>query len=193
MYTCNHCMWTFLEIALLRRHLGDGDLIPFCRICNVTFPCWSVLNSHVHPIGPCFTCTQCASQFSTKDALMIHLRFPCTGCSKKFCRLDDLSKHLCHKCPGCSHHFCSTFYLEKHVNKCAASNVQYHQCTQCSHPKCSTNFCTKQALRKHLPSHKNTEQRSTFPERTLTLGSVDSDLSLLCNFLGSDSRTETRI
>ncbi len=83
-------------------------------------------------------CSICSQKFSSKDALMKHLRFKCTKCLTKFCKVDAFFKHLRHKCHRCSSNFCSKAALQKHL----------------SH-KCTTN---KAILGKHLRSVKSNQQ-----------------------------------
>ena len=148
-----------------------------CPACSATFPSSVALVRHTLSHRPMqfFQCTACENIFTSRGSFTDHLSqcpsqdgcYSCSACSKPFSTLKGLRAHErryhfqtpgaaggnAFTCPECEHVFdTQTAYVNHLITHAVQQNHSDPKSLQCQ--VCSSSFYTRQALQKHMNSHK---------------------------------------
>ena len=148
-----------------------------CPACSATFPSSVALVRHTLSHRPMqfFQCAACENIFTSRGSFTEHLSqcpsqegcYSCSACSKPFSTLKGLRAHErryhfqtpgaadgnAFTCPECEQVFgTQTAYVNHLITHAVQQNHSDPKSLQCQ--VCSSSFYTRQALQKHMNSHK---------------------------------------
>jgi len=177
-YQCLLCLKTFVTRKALEGH-QDKKMKFLCKICEIEFPCLSLLENHKKERhNNEFECETCRKFFENSKKLSIHrkihrskrklVRHHCESCEKSFCSKTSLKNHQiverhgvmesikaevfhCEQCP-------KTFRLSQHLKSHQLNIHIKKKLFPC--PKCKTEFSDVKETQRHFKDCKKVVQYS---------------------------------